>query len=124
MSITTQSNQQPVPASRTWLLKRTTDRGLIADGPALSLQVGEALLYQFDFSSDLPPGARVATIVSVEAESGALVTFDTAEQGIDRHLVKCEITGASAGSVRIRCKATYSDGSQVEGDGALVVAAA
>ena len=125
MPITTQSNQTPVPASRIWELSRGKDSGLVAEGPAKSMQVGESCLFAFSFGKDLPKGATISSITSLAVEGGGSeVTLDSDEQGIDRELVKVHITGAAAGSIRIRCKVAYSDGSAVEGDGGLKVVAA
>jgi len=122
MPISTQANQTPVPPSRTWTLVRGKDSGLVADGPGKSIQVGEALLFAFDFSRDLTAGSIVSSITSIAVEGATSeVTFDTAEQGLDRGLVKLHITGASAGSIRVRATVVYSDGSAVEGDGALKI---
>tara|TARA_R100000808_G_C2110307_1_gene124609 strand:+ start:575 stop:958 length:384 start_codon:yes stop_codon:yes gene_type:complete len=127
MSIQTQSNQTPVPDSRVWRLERTADKGLVATGPAKSLQTSETLLFAFDFSHDTVGGSVVSSISSVAVEGGTTqVTFDADAQGIDRHLVKVEITGATATTspIGIRCRVVYSDGSTAEGDGRLSVVAA
>ena len=123
MSITTQSNQPPVPVSRTWVLRRTSG-GLKAEGNAKGLQVGEAALFAFNFSHDLPHGATISTITTLALEIGTNATLDSDQQGIDRSSVKVHVTAVSVGTVRIRCKVSYSDGSAVEGDGALTIVAA
>lgn len=101
-------NQVPVPPSRTWILKHTSD-GLRGEMP-LVRNVGEHQLFAVDFRRDLANNGRLVSIESIEVDGtdGGIV-IDEEDRGVDRSEAKFVIELVEAGTYIITVSAEYDD---------------
>jgi len=106
-------SQVPVPAERTLTL-RNNGSGWVGDR-TLSLRVGEEKIFSVDFRKDFPLSGRFSTVGTIAIESGAVggVTFNAASQGVDRDLLKFEVTGVIVGTYVIELPVTYAPNNEV-----------
>lgn len=115
-------SQASVPDSRTFKLVRKTTGGLVGEA-SRQMQIGENLLFAFDFYNDLPTNGRVQSFDAIAIKTGTAggVTFDTANMDRDKTQAKVKIAGVTAGTYVLNLQVTYESGDSVEADVTLVV---
>lgn len=104
-------NQVPVPPSRMWILKATSD-GLVGEVPLVRF-VGETQTFACDWRNDLASNGRIKQIESVEVidgtPGGVTVSTDPNDLGVDHSQSKFALTLTTADTYTIAIAVTYDD---------------
>jgi len=107
-SVTIPVIQVPVPASRTFVLKQTS-QGLRGELPIVRT-VGESQLMAIDWRTDLPNNGRLVSLDDIQftGTAGGIV-IDAINQGVDRSESKFMVECVIAGTYTITAQVTFDD---------------
>jgi hypothetical protein len=115
----TDTNDEPVPDSRTWTLKQSAG-GLIGDFTK-GLRVGDVRTFSIDFVGDLPTNGRVVTVGAPTIFTGTNGGVTFGPSGRDHSKAKVRITGVTVGTYVLNVTVTYDSGAQAIGYVTLIV---
>lgn len=105
-------NQIPVPRSRMWRAKPTSN-GLEGELP-LRHRAGTNQVFGVDFNADLPNNGRLVSLDAVTlvsgTEGGIVISFEEPDGGVDRSEAKFRINLVTAGTYVFDVQVSYEQG--------------